>query len=587
MPDGPDSAAQTDEQDFSIPGQQDDESQPGPSSAPPGASAPVTASQNASTGPSSADSGPPRPNTTEDYEALHRDAKVSGRAMFLGNLLKTILSGATAGMASRPTPFGQAVKAGMGAQPEQQLQQAKVQTALSEADQAKLQTSITGMKALQYEYLLKRLPQDDQLKHMQAISDFKQNLIKEGATVEAEGEDEKAADAQAFHLNGTDPRATNHQGRFYSLPTMDKDGTPKFDTVFVPSKEVLQNDFKWTDGEGNEQTIPAGTQMSGALGKFVDAQNKSAQNQTKDQHKQLGDALKPNVPDTEIPQTVGWLENQKKQNTPLYQQNKNAVDAQINTLKAAHSQVHAEAQADKVAVAKALVPVKVDEASQKADLKHEWDNVYARNANGEMVATNRKTATEKGFTDIDDTVSKTDMASDRKTAPIIKDVRGKLQDYQTEIGKGDLSFSEAQRLREIESLNDQQFEAAFSGEAGTKGLGVGARVGIKPIIETVQKLFSDMDVNDLSDKAQTRLATYIAARSSALELQKAQTQSSRASREGLMLDLAQIPRPSINGRMANKQLDLLMKSIDRISENNPFAEDKTKKMLLEMTGPKS
>jgi hypothetical protein len=358
MADDTQSAAATDEQDFSIPGQ-------GDSDTPPSVQMTPGAPPSAVATPSTPQMPTYDPGDEQQTDADMSGPKVSGRAMFLGNLLKTILVGGAAGVASSGSKFGNAVKAGMqaGDPAAKQLKQAKVQTALSEADQAKLQTSITGMKALQYEYLLKRLPQEDQLAHLKSISDFKQYIIKEGATVEAEGDDEKASDAQAMHLNGTDPRALNHTGKFYSLPTMDEDGKPKFDIVFVPSKDTLQSDYTWTDPDGNEQTIPAGTPMSGALGKFVEAQQKGAQNQTKEQHKQLGDALKPNVPDTEIPQTVGWLENQQKQNTPLYQQNKNAVDAQINTLKAAHSQ----AQADKIAQQRAGAQIRQEGADEKAN----------------------------------------------------------------------------------------------------------------------------------------------------------------------------------------------------------------------------
>jgi hypothetical protein len=342
-PDTSDSAAQSDEQDFALPGQ--DDGGGGGSPAPQGAPAGPQGSPAAQTSPQ------PPANAIQGGAAQEADTsadeeasapKISGRAMFLGGLLKTILSGAVAGMGSSGTKFGNAVKAGSQAAPEQQLQQAKISTAMSDADQAKAQASITGMKALQSEYLYKRLPAEDQLRHLQMVSDFKQAMIKEGADVVGEGDDEKAADAQAFHLNGTDPRATGHAGKFYSLPTIDSDGKPKFDTVYVPSKDVLQQDYKYKDAAGNDQTIPAGTPMGGAMGKFVETFQKGLQDDTKAQHKTMGDALSPKVPDAQIPQTVDWLEAQQKQNTPLYQQNKNAVDAQINTLKAAHGQIAAE-----------------------------------------------------------------------------------------------------------------------------------------------------------------------------------------------------------------------------------------------------
>jgi len=299
MADDQQSAAQTDEQDFSIPGQQDDAGSLGNTEAPPKTSAPASASPSASAGPSTQQANATSEGQAAPYgDMLDKTEKIHPHIAILAGLAQKFISAVQNAPGNPNNAFDRGFQNASPAN--QQLQKAQVSKAMSEADQAKLQTSITGMKALQYEYLLKRLPQEDQENHLKAISEFKQNLIKEGASVEAEGDDEKASDAQAFHLNGTDPRALNHSGRFYSLPTMDSSGKPKFDTVFVPSKDTLQNDFKWTDPDGNEQTIPAGTPMTGALGKFVEAQQKGAQNQTKEQHKQMGDALKPNVPEGEI-----------------------------------------------------------------------------------------------------------------------------------------------------------------------------------------------------------------------------------------------------------------------------------------------
>jgi hypothetical protein len=291
--------------------------------------------------------------------------------MFLGNLLKTVLSGVQNSQNGNNTNsfsrgFANASpQAQQARQQQNQLAQAKIQTAQSEADQAKIQTSITGMKALQTEYMLKRLPQEDQLKHMEVVSQYTQNLIKEGASVEADADDEKAGDAQAMHLNGTDPRATQHAGHFWSLPN--PDGSGKFQVVYVPTKDVLQNDFTWKGADGEEHTVPAGTPMLG-LPKMVEQLQKDVQSDTKEQHKQMGDALKPNVPDNEIPQTVAWLKNQQKQNTPLYQQNKNAVDAQINTLNAAHGQITSEGLAKARAGAEMHAEVSAD-TKQKQGMK--------------------------------------------------------------------------------------------------------------------------------------------------------------------------------------------------------------------------
>jgi hypothetical protein len=337
-------------------------------SAPPGGTQPPPTPQ---TPPSDSGNGPSAP------------PKVSGRAMFLGNLLKTVLTGALTSQAGGTSgfqrAFNQAANPNVKAQQQgqNQLQQAQVQKAQSEADQAKIQTSITGMKALQYEYLLKRLPMEDQMKHIGEVAKFNDFIVKNGAIPETQPGDEKAIDADTMHSNGTDPRVLNHQGRFLSMPTgkFDDDGKPLFVKTFFPSKDVLQQEFHYTDANGKDAVLSAGMPIGGALGKIVEDQFGKAQNDTKEQHKQMGDALRPNVPDNEIPQTVAWLKNQQKQNTPLYQQNKNAADAQINTLNAAHGQI----QSDKVAQARAGVEMRADEKNKQGAQAGNDALTYANN----------------------------------------------------------------------------------------------------------------------------------------------------------------------------------------------------------------
>lgn len=325
---GPNQALDDSEQDdFGIPGQDDSGSSP-------------TGQPDASTGISKAGSLTPGGNSPTMVPGDTSGPKVSGRALFLGNLLKTLVTGIQNAPGNPNNAFDRGFMSNSPqAQQQRQLrtqtEKADLSKAQSEADLMRMNVSLTRMKALQAEYLLKRLPQEQQMATLQKVSAFKEFLIKSGANVEAEGDDEKAADAQAAHLSANDPRAKQHEGTFYSLPTMDSSGKAKFDVVYVPSKDVLQQDFKYTDADGNDQTLSAGTPMFGAMGKLVDSIHGQLSNETKSQHKMLSDALKPNVPDGEINQTVEWLKNQQKQNTPLYQQNKNAVDAQINTLSAA------------------------------------------------------------------------------------------------------------------------------------------------------------------------------------------------------------------------------------------------------------
>jgi hypothetical protein len=90
--------------------------------------------------------------------------------------------------------------------------------------------------------------------------------------------------------------------------------------------------------------------------KFIETMQKGAQEETRDLHKQMMDALKPNVAENELDTTANWLESQRKQNTPLYQQNKQAVDAQIGTLRKSSQDI----QNKKLAQAKAGAQLKAD-----------------------------------------------------------------------------------------------------------------------------------------------------------------------------------------------------------------------------------
>jgi hypothetical protein len=309
-------------------GEDDGEDSGGGQPTPPGGPAPTPAGQ-----PPPAAAAPPAAGPPATTPPAGPAPAANGRAMFLGNLLKTILSGAMAGGQQGQGAFSRGMAAGspQGQQAAQQQQQkgaADTSKALSEADLMKQQVALTGAKALSAEYMLKRLPQEQQQKYLDKISDFKQTLIKEGANVEAEGDDEKASDAHASLLNSSDPRSTSHQGRFYSLPTMDSDGKPKFDTIYVPNKDTLQSDYNYKDGDGQDQTIPAGTPMFGAMGKLVDSVHAGLQDATKSQHQALID---PKTPE-EVDVKLASLQSDKDSNSTFYQHNKPAIDQKIQAL---------------------------------------------------------------------------------------------------------------------------------------------------------------------------------------------------------------------------------------------------------------
>lgn len=522
-----DSAAQTDEQDFSIPGQDDSESQPGPSSAPAAAIAPSTANPSASAGPS-ASSGV----QVDTAEKIHPHVAI------LAGLAKQFISAIQNAPGNPNNAFDRGFQ---NASPQnQQLQKATIDKAMSEADQAKIQTSITGMKALQLEYLLKRLPQEDQQEHLKSISDFKQNLIKEGANVEAEGDDEKASDAQAMHMNGTDPRALNHSGKFYSLPTMDSSGKAKFDVVYVPSKDTLQNDYKWTDPDGNEQTIPAGTAMSGALGKFVEAQQKGAQNQTKEQHKELGELLKPAASPEVVDQNLSRLESMQKQNTPLYQQNKPRVDDQIAALKTAQ-QGATNRSSDK---------------SAEVDARKDRNTFgYAMDKDGQLAYMSRSQANDLHSTF--EQMSPADVNKDRATLRQLNDVQMNVSKYRsaTEAMTENVEHTDAIHRIIAGVSQEDMAKAAF--------VTLGAAMSMMEQSEVKDSW------NKLSDKERKLMVGYLRAKGGIVAYNRALTGSGRANKEALMIEMANLPTPDVGSKVAIPQLDSFQENIDQAATGLP------------------
>jgi len=571
MADTSQSAAQTDEQDFSIPGQQDDAGSLGNTEAPPTPSVPPTAP---ATGMGGQPNGPAA-SYGDQFSGIKvdTDKKIHPHMLILGGIVRDLLTGIQNAPGNPNNAFDRGF---MAASPQNQAkQQAEVSKALSEADQEKFQASVTGMKALQYEYLLKRLPQDMQKEHLDAISEFKQNLIKEGANVEAEGTDEKASDAQAFHLNGTDPRATGHAGRFYSLPTMDSSGKAKFDVVYVPNKDTLQNDFKWTDADGNEQTISAGTQMSAALGKFVEAQQKGAQNQTKAEHKMLADALGPKVPEGEINQTVSWLEGQQKQNTPLYQQNKAAVDQQIQSLRTAQKET--QAQKEKQAAAG---------AARTEENRLKGKDVIVHSDEGEVLMSAHE-AQQQGYDDFSTLTSQKaqDLKDRRANADASMDAMKQYQDTFREAAPK-LKSGDRDALRVLTShVNADAKNGILGGIIDDLPL-VGPMSGYaNKMLEGTMK--SDQ-YNNLSPEGKKMLSQYAMAVVANFANMKQMLGSVGRNPQMIQAEMAQIPLPYIDAESAQQAFTTKIDDLNKRNSSIPKVfnkrEEKMKHGLRKMAG---
>lgn len=477
----------------------------------------------------------PNASTGDSGIEVDTDQKLHPKTAILAGLLSKVLSGIQNAPGNPNNAFDRGF---MQASPQnQQLRQAQVSKALSEADQAKLQTSITGMKALQLEYLIKRLPQDLQNEHLKAISDFKQNLIKEGANIEAEGDDEKASDAQAFHLNGTDTRATNHQGRFYSLPTMDKDGNAKFDVVFVPTKDVLQND--WTSPDGSI-TLKAGTPTGAGLAKVVDELTKTAQNQTKDQHKELGELLKPASSPEVVDQNLVSLEQMQKRNDPLYQQNKAKIDDTITALKAAQAGAKARTE---------------DKSAEVEARKDQNTFGYAIDKNGELAYMSRAEANKNHSTF--EQMSPADVNKDRATLRQLNDVQMNVSKYDAAI-KG--------KAGNIEHFDEmRQIIAGVREEDVSKA----AFVTLGAAMHQMEQSEVSHAWNKLDEGEKKLMIGYLRAKGAIIAYNRALTGSARANKESLMIEMANLPTPDVGAKVGIPQLDSFQENIDQAAQGLP------------------
>lgn len=259
------SAAQDTEQDFALPGQK--------------------ASNVDDFAPNSADPIISQAQSQPQGQAPPSGPRLSGKAMFFGNLLKTLMSAVTNAQGNPNNAFDRGF-ASMSPTA-QAKRQADLSMINSEADLKKAQATLVGLQAIQYEYNVKRLPQVEQEQHMAKISELTTNLLKEGVSVEAEADDDQAAGAKAMQLNSSDPRATSHAGRFMAMPDPKLNG--KWIVGYVPSKNVLQDDLV-VDGE---VVAKAGTPLNAAIGQFIKDRNGDIKDFIKNMHSTLGNSKMP------------------------------------------------------------------------------------------------------------------------------------------------------------------------------------------------------------------------------------------------------------------------------------------------------
>ena len=524
MADGPNNSAlqESEQDDFGIPGQDD------------------TGSQNSDMG---AQTGPPpppdlsgsvqqRPNAPQGPSPVQVDTtqKVHPHMAILAGLVNKVLTG----IQNAPGNPAKALDRGfMQASPNNQaMQQAAVSKATSEADLAKQQVAIAGMKAIQLKYMIQRLPQEEQSKYLDSLGEFKNKIIKLGGQVEAEADDQQGAEGKATLLSNTDPRATNHAGRFYAMPEPFAPGKPpKWDVVYIPTKEVLQDAIDFETPDGEKVHLDAGMPIGAGFAKAIQAFSTSAQSGTKALHQQMGKALGV-VPEGEVTQTANWLESQKNQNSAIYQQNKDAIDKQIPTLRATEKQVQQE---------------KLSQAAAGREEAHADDAVYAYDPeNKSYELTTKKNAggreTFKQTPEFDKALGK---------AQRLQDVTNKIFDYRDTFTHG-MTTSDKHAIENFESEHPSMLAGPgigkFKIQIGAEGAGL-------------EEAARDLDQRQMSQNARDRLSAYITTKTVALEMQRIETESARMSTAGMQLDLGALARPSDDPETALKKIDRLMRSV--------------------------
>jgi len=317
--------------------------------------------------------------------------KASGRAFFLGNLLKTILSGVQNAPGNPNNAFDRGfMQASPNAQAMQQAQISKVQ---SEADIAKVNASRAQLQLLLTKHMVDRLPQDEQDKYIQMSNDYYKLLVdKEGLEVESTG-DPKAAQERAGFKNRTDSRVKGGEGSYVPLIHRDAQGNLKSSVVWMPNHDVLQNDFDMgpnpnfdpdkpeSDENPKELIIKAGTPNKG-LPQMAKNLISLAQGDTKDQHKELAKLNNlpednPNQIQAKSGQLQQWI-NDKANDSTFKKHNVADVQATINRLKgdlpAAEQRKisEAKAMATQVTIPAAVEKAEGIAAGKRAENYYHW-----------------------------------------------------------------------------------------------------------------------------------------------------------------------------------------------------------------------
>jgi hypothetical protein len=305
-----------------------------------------TAPQNGNTAPQAA----PQPqNGAQAQPSPQTPApapNVTGKAAFMGNLLRTILSGVQNAPGNPNNTFARGfMQASPQAQQQRQVQQQKAQ---SEADIARTNASIAGLHLLQTRHMTDRMDQDDQEKFADMSDKYYKGLRDEGGMeIKAVG-DPKAAKLEADRLNLSDPNVKGGLGTYQPLVHYDTDGKQVASVVFFGNKDVLKNDIDLgpnpgydPDGPDDDEKNPERLVLKAgfpnkALPQAAQLARAAAQNITKNNHKEFASLLTTPKGEEESDNQLNALKEERDKNSHLYQANKDQVDSAIKVREANH-----------------------------------------------------------------------------------------------------------------------------------------------------------------------------------------------------------------------------------------------------------
>ena len=150
-----------------------------------------------------------------------------------------------------------------------------------------------------------------------------------------------------------------------------------------------------------------------------------------------------------------------------------------------------------------------------------------------------------------------------KNSARLQDVTQKMFDYETALHTYPSDHLSADDAEYMQKLYDKYVSAIPGGSVGS------AHIQLE--VAGLQNMSTDLYMSKLSPSARERMAAYIVAKTTALEMQRIETDSGRMSQGGMDLDLGAIPRPTDQRDVADRKLKAFNRSVDTFAAATPKA----------------